>query len=58
MLDNAIENVKKENNLDDATLEAGLAAEGLSLDEYRAKMKDQITQSMLINRAVRSKIIV
>ena len=57
-VDNAIENVKKNNNLDDATLEAGLAAEGLSLEEYRGKIKDQITQSMLINRAVRSKIIV
>jgi peptidyl-prolyl cis-trans isomerase SurA len=57
-VDQAIENVKKKNNLDDASLEAGLAAEGLTMAGYRAKLKDQITQSMLINRAVRSKVII
>lgn len=57
-VDRAIENFKKANNLDDTTLERGLAAEGLTIEDYRAKIKDQILQSMLINRAVRSKIIV
>lgn len=57
-VDVAIENFKKQNNLDDKTLERGLAAEGLTLEEYRERMKDQILQSMLVNRAVRSKIIV
>lgn len=57
-VDNAIGNFKKQNNLDDAALDRALAAEGLTLEDYRARMRDQILQSMLINRAVRSKIIV
>jgi len=57
-IDNAVENFKKTNNLDDERLKKGLAAEGLTLEDYRNKMKDQIRQSMLVNRAVRSKIII
>lgn len=57
-VDRAIENFKKTNNLDDQRLELGLANEGLTLEEYREKMKGQIRQSMLVNRAVRSKIII
>ena len=57
-VDRAIENFKKSNNLDQDGLERGLAAEGMTLEEYRARMKDQILQSMLVNRAVRSKIVI
>ena len=57
-IDNAVENFKKANNLDDERLKNGLAAEGLTMEDYRKKMSDQIRQSMLINRAVRSKIII
>lgn len=57
-IDNAIDNFKRSNNLDETTLKRGLAAEGLTMADYRERMKDQILQSMLINRAVRSKIIV
>jgi len=57
-VDNAINNFKKANNLTDITLERGLAAEGLTMDDYRKRMKDQILQSLLVNQAVRSKIIV
>ena len=35
-----------------------LAAEGILYKDYRAKIKGEILQSMLINRAVRSKVII
>ncbi|WDP88227.1 MAG: SurA N-terminal domain-containing protein [Desulfobacter sp.] len=57
-IDIAVENFKKANNLDEERLERGLAAEGLTMEEYRDKMKSQIRQTMLVNRAVRSKIII
>ncbi len=57
-VDRAMDNFKKSNNLDQETLERGLAAEGLTIDEYREKLREQILQSMLVNRAVRSKVII
>jgi len=57
-IDRAIENFKQVNKLNDERLNRGLAAEGLTLDDYRKKMKEQIRQSMIVNRAVRSKVII
>ncbi len=57
-VDRAMDNFKKSNNLDQETLERGLAAEGLTIDDYREKLREQILQSMLVNRAVRSKVII
>ena len=57
-IDAAIENVKQDKNMDDASLKQGLAAEGLTLEDYRTQVKEQILQSMLINRTVRSKVVV
>lgn len=57
-VDTAIDNFKKTNNLDDDGLRRGLAAEGMTIEDYRERIKEQILQSMLINRAVRSKVIV
>ena len=57
-VDRAMDNFKQANNLDQETLERGLAAEGLTLEEYRERLREQILQSMLVNRAVRSKVII
>lgn len=57
-VDRAVENFKQENRLDDEGLERGLAASGMTLADYRKRLKTQIQQSMLVNRAVRSKIII
>lgn len=57
-VDAAVENFKKMNKLDQAGLEKALAAEGLAYKDYRARMKEEILQSMLITRAVRSKVII
>lgn len=54
----AIENFKQQNNMDQQAFEKGLEAEGLTLEEYRERIREDIMQSMLINRAVRSKVIV
>lgn len=57
-VDNAVENFKKEHNLDQERLELGLAAQGMTLEQYRDRIKEQILQSMIVSRAVRSKIVV
>jgi peptidyl-prolyl cis-trans isomerase SurA len=54
----ALDNFKRQNNLDQEALEKGLEAEGITLEEYRERIRDDILQSMLINRAVRSRVIV
>jgi peptidyl-prolyl cis-trans isomerase SurA len=54
----AIENFKQQNGLDQETFEKGLEAEGISLEEYQERVREDIMQSLLINRAVRSRIIV
>ncbi|PIE62031.1 MAG: parvulin peptidyl-prolyl isomerase [Desulfobacterales bacterium] len=54
----AIENFKQLNKLDDARLEQELAAEGLTLADYKLKLKSQIRQSRLVNQAVSSKIVI
>lgn len=57
-VDRAIDNFKKNNNVDDEQLARGLSAEGLTMADYRNRMQEQIRQSMIVNRAVRSKIII
>lgn len=57
-VDNAMENFKKEHNLDQERLELGLAAQGMTLGQYRERLREQILQSMIVSRAVRAKIVV
>ena len=57
-IDQTINNFMKMNKLNQDELEKGLAAEGILYKDYRLKMKEEILQSMLINRAVRSKVII
>lgn len=54
----ALDNFKRQNNLNQEALEKGLEAEGITQEEYRERIRDDILQSMLINRAVRSRVIV
>jgi peptidyl-prolyl cis-trans isomerase SurA len=57
-VDRAVENFKKEHNLDQERLELGLAAQGMTLGQYRERIREQITQSMIVSRAVRAKIVI
>jgi peptidyl-prolyl cis-trans isomerase SurA len=54
----AIENFKKQNGMDQEAFERGLESEGISLEEYRERVREDIMQSLLVNRVIRSRIIV
>lgn len=54
----AIEGIKKKYNLSDKDFNESLKAEGMSIDEYRKRLAEQITLSKVVNQQVRSKIIV
>ena len=57
-LDMAIENVKRLNAINDEQLKNALMAEGLSLEDYRQKLREQIRTAKLVSRVVRKKVIV
>lgn len=57
-VDRTIEEVKKENYMSDAELQAQLKREGMSMEEYRNQVRDQILRGRLVNREVKSKIVV
>ncbi len=52
----AIEDVKKTNNITQDQLVAALAARGISFDEYKAQLKEQLERARIISLEVRSKI--
>jgi len=57
-IQSAIENFKQTNNMDQKSLEKRLEAEGITWEKYRERIREDLLQSMLINRAVRSKVII
>lgn len=54
----AVEGIKKKYNLSDKDFDESLKAEGMSLDEYKKRLSEQIVLSKVVNQQVRSKIIV
>ncbi len=52
----AIEDVKKQNNLTQETLTAALRTQGLSFDQYKEQLRDQLERVRLMSQEVRSKI--
>ncbi len=57
-VDGAIERVKEMAFLTDEDLRAELASQGLTMEEYRTRTKEQLLRRKLINREVRSKIVI
>jgi len=57
-LADAITDIKKRNQMDDKQFETALAKEGLSLDQYKVELKEQITLSRMFNKYVRTGITV
>ena len=57
-VDNYIERVKRENQMTQEDLVAGLEKQGLSYEKYRAKIRRDIEKASLIEFEVRSKIII
>jgi peptidyl-prolyl cis-trans isomerase SurA len=57
-VDNFLEKVKRDNQLTQEDLVAGLEKEGLSYEKYREKVRRDIERAQLIEYEVRSKIII
>lgn len=52
----SIEDVKKQNNLTQEALVAALAGQGLSFEQYRSQLKEQLERLRLMSQEVRSKV--
>ena len=57
-LADAITDISKRNNMDAKQFEAALAKEGLTLDQYKIDLREQMTLSRMFNKYVRSTIAV
>ncbi len=55
-IDNAVDDIKKQNNMTQEQLLTALAQSGLTQKEYREQLKEQIRQVKFINKEFRSKI--
>lgn len=54
----AMENIKKKYSLTDASLEESLKKEGLTLEDYKTRLSEQILLSQFVNQQIRNKIVV
>jgi peptidyl-prolyl cis-trans isomerase SurA len=57
-IDNTVEQMKKRTYMTDQQLRESLKKEGLTMDEYRDQVKNQILRVRLVNREVKSKIVI
>ncbi len=57
-IDMTIERIKDARSLTDEQLREGLARQGMTLAEYRKEIKEQILRTKLVNREVKSKIVI
>jgi peptidyl-prolyl cis-trans isomerase SurA len=57
-IDRTIERIKEARSFTDEQLREGLARQGMTMEEYRKEMKEQILRTKLVNREVKSKIVI
>jgi len=57
-VDKTIERIKEGRSYTDEELRAGLAEQGLTIEEYRENLTKQLLRGKLVNREVRSKIVI
>ncbi len=57
-LDAAVERVKEINYYTDEELRQELAGQGLNMEEYRKSVKEQILRAKLVNREIKSKVVI
>ncbi len=57
-VDNAIERIKEKRALTDEELRKALSSQGMTYEEFRQQTKQQILRAKLVNREVRSKIVI
>ena len=57
-IDQAIERIKQTNYYTDEDLRAGLAKDGMTMKEYRDRIKEQILRARLVDLNVKSKVVI
>jgi peptidyl-prolyl cis-trans isomerase SurA len=57
-INGTIERLKESRSFTDEQLREGLSQQGMTMEEYRKQIKEQILRSKLINREVKSKIVI
>jgi peptidyl-prolyl cis-trans isomerase SurA len=57
-IDQTIEQIKEKNFFTDEDLRLALAKDGLTMEAYRNKIKEEILQTRLINLEVKSKVVI
>ncbi len=57
-IDQAIERIKETRHYTDEDLRAGLARQGITYEDYRKDIKEQILRQKLVNIEVKSKIVI
>jgi peptidyl-prolyl cis-trans isomerase SurA len=57
-IDNAIERLKEDNLYTDEQLREFFASNGMTMEEYRERIKEQILRSKLVNYQIKSKIVI
>ena len=57
-IDQTIERIKEKNFFSDEDLRLALAKDGLTMEAYRNKIKEEILQTRLINLEVKSKVVI
>lgn len=55
-VDEYIAEVKSRARLDDAGFKKAIEAQGLTYDQYKAKVKDELEKSQLVNREIRARV--
>ena len=57
-IDRSIERVKEQRQITEEQLRRGLAGQGMTMEEYRKEIEEQILRSKLVNREVKAKIVI
>lgn len=57
-INNAIERIKESRQFTDEQLRQGLASQGMTMEEYRQEIQEQILRNKLVNREVKAKIVI
>ena len=57
-INTSIERIKESSYLTDEQLRKALAGQGLTMEEYRERLKEQILRTKLVNREIKSKIVI
>lgn len=57
-IDDAIENVQKQNKIDRSTLESAIKAQGLTMPRYRDMLNQQLCRMKIVEMKVRNRVVV